>query len=599
MLSLGAFGLAWAVFRAIVQAVTIDEAETYELFAGRSFAHCWDPSSNNHLLNSVLIRLSTSVLGLSELTLRLPALTGAAIYIAAAFALCSMLVEAGILRILLFAALIYNPFVFDYFVAARGYGLANAFLLCALACVVWAHRSDPRRFLAMHVVASLCLGLAFCSHLAFALVCASLGAAILAWGCTRPFIRTLRMRLLLLAAVALPGFVLAALPTWRIVLRFPKGEILDGATSIAGTIRSVFEASLNGPNPSLFGGRWVAAFTGIGWFLAIALAVLVLYIGALSFVRKKQTQIATLLAATVALTLAGHWFCFRFLHWLFPRTRAAIFLAPLLTLFAGAVLAGGSRGQAAARRIAISLLGGLVVYFFLCMRLTYFCEWQYLADVKTVYSRLASLNHESGVQDIGVHWRYAGSLNFYRRLSGKETFREFDGFESPPYPADKLVYVLYWPSGERFIRSQGLWIAYRSRATGVVIGVRPPFNAHDDLDPEIAYSGDWIRDSQFEQAANETLTYSSSTGSVARFRFEGTGVTWVYTRTFNRGLAEVVIDGSSRGVLDLYAPVTEWRARTSFGGLQPGMHELEIRVLGRQNPKAKGRFVDVDLLIVK
>ena len=97
MLSLGAFGLAWAVFRAIVQAVTIDEAETYELFAGRSFAHCWDPSSNNHLLNSVLIRLSTSVLGLSELTLRLPALTGAAIYIAAAFALCSMLVEAGIL----------------------------------------------------------------------------------------------------------------------------------------------------------------------------------------------------------------------------------------------------------------------------------------------------------------------------------------------------------------------------------------------------------------------------------------------------------------------------------------------------------------------
>jgi hypothetical protein len=29
------------------------------------------------------------------------------------------------------------------------------------------------------------------------------------------------------------------------------------------------------------------------------------------------------------------------------------------------------------------------------------------------------------------------------------------------------------------------------------------------------------------------------------------------------------------------------------------MHELEIRVLGRQNPKAKGRFVDVDLLIVK
>src|SRR6185312_3671530 len=85
------FAMLWAIARAAVQSITIDEADTYLAWvAGPSPAH-WTPSSNNHVLNSISMRLTTSVFGPSHLSVRAPALLGAAIYIAMAWAMCALL----------------------------------------------------------------------------------------------------------------------------------------------------------------------------------------------------------------------------------------------------------------------------------------------------------------------------------------------------------------------------------------------------------------------------------------------------------------------------------------------------------------------------
>ncbi len=88
---LALFAISWAVARACVQAVVIDEAETYDIFAGRSMPSQWEPASNNHILSSLLIRLSTTIMGLSHVSLRLPALFGALVYICAAYWLAEAL----------------------------------------------------------------------------------------------------------------------------------------------------------------------------------------------------------------------------------------------------------------------------------------------------------------------------------------------------------------------------------------------------------------------------------------------------------------------------------------------------------------------------
>ena len=149
LLLLGAAAVSLAVIRATVQSIIIDEAMTYDLFVGRSSpAYCWYPSPNNHVLNSLLMRVFTSAFGLSQLTVRAPALTGAVAYIAAAYLLCKTITNRLIIRVLLFSVLLYNPFISDFFVAARGYSLATAFLMWAIVFAAWSCSASRNRLAA-------------------------------------------------------------------------------------------------------------------------------------------------------------------------------------------------------------------------------------------------------------------------------------------------------------------------------------------------------------------------------------------------------------------------------------------------------------------
>src|SRR5674476_1290617 len=73
------FALLWAVARACVQSITIDEADTYLVWVARHDPSQWEAASNNHVLNSLLMRLFTSVFGVSHLSVRAPALLGACV----------------------------------------------------------------------------------------------------------------------------------------------------------------------------------------------------------------------------------------------------------------------------------------------------------------------------------------------------------------------------------------------------------------------------------------------------------------------------------------------------------------------------------------
>ena len=109
--------------------ITIDEADTYLVWVARHDPSQWEAASNNHVLNSLLMRLFTSVFGVSHLSVRAPALLGAALYILAAYLLCRKLTPELRVQWPVFVCLVYNPFVMDYLVAARGYSMALAFLM--------------------------------------------------------------------------------------------------------------------------------------------------------------------------------------------------------------------------------------------------------------------------------------------------------------------------------------------------------------------------------------------------------------------------------------------------------------------------------------
>jgi hypothetical protein len=122
---------------------------------------------------------------------------------------------------------------------------------------------------------------------------------------------------------------------------------------------------------------------------------------------------------------------------------------------------------------------------------------------------------------------------------------------------------------------------------------------YDDFDPAVLFRGDWTKSRDFEGPEGRTISYSSVTGSEAQIVFVGKALTYEYTKAPNRGLAEVTVDGSSQGTIDLYAPSIQWQARTRFCCFAFGKHVAVVRVVGTSNPKSAGRFVDLDSFTVE
>ena len=161
------FAMAWAIARAAVQSITIDEAVTYNTFVFTRH-YLWY-AANNHILNSTLMFGFTRVLGLSQFTARLPALIGAAFYITAAYRLCRLLGTSLFVQLTVFVCLVYNPFIFDHLVAARGYSLALGFLMWALVYSAEAYLQEGSLVLACGV-SSLCAGMSMNANFSFTFV---------------------------------------------------------------------------------------------------------------------------------------------------------------------------------------------------------------------------------------------------------------------------------------------------------------------------------------------------------------------------------------------------------------------------------------------
>ena len=164
----------------------------------------------------------------------------------------------------------------------------------------------------------------------------------------------------------------------------------------------------------------------------------------------------------------------------------------------------------------------------------------------------------------------------------------------------------FFPLFETFLRQ---WAKPTERAFGqmALFTLRDapvelePFTpgSYDDFDFRIEYTGLWIHDRQFSQAANGSLSYCNVPGTSFRVTFIGAGITYTFTQALNRGIAQVLIDGTERARIDMYSRETVWHSARTFDGLRPGKHVFEVRVLGENNPDSSETYVDVDSIAIR
>jgi hypothetical protein len=480
-----AFAMLWAVVRARVQSITIDEADTYLYFvSGRVFSQ-WTPAGNNHILNTMLIRLFTSIFGPSHLSVRAGALIGAAIFISAAWLLCTSLSRDWFVQWPVFICLVFDPYVFDFLVAARGYGLAMAFLLAAFAVAAYVHRARsegrPASLTLACAVCSACLGLSFASHFSFAFVDFAALSGICFWACATST-RSERWRIV--AASIVPGLIVTVFLSAFALLHWPPNELVDGARTLRETLHSVREASFYRPNPELVNPLLLPALGALKpWLPRLLVIAAVLQMIALLLWRPVQSKwlLAFDVVAVGALvgSLSLHWISFKAFHLLLPKDRNAVYIAPLFALAAGilAAIPPPSNLVRMTRRALLGVLFAISAYFLLCLRLSYFKEWEWGADVRKVYDVAAYYNHTYCVREIPVHWYYSSALNFYRSVSGHEDFAEFVFPPSHEYSKDRNVYILNSQIDSSFIEEQSLDVVYRGDSTDVVVAVKPGLQA--------------------------------------------------------------------------------------------------------------------------
>ena len=120
----------------------------------------------------------------------------------------------------------------------------------------------------------------------------------------------------------------------------------------------------------------------------------------------------------------------------------------------------------------------------------------------------------------------------------------------------------------------------------------PAFTRLEQDDPTWIYSGTWSAVT-LQQASGGSHWRNAAAGSAAELTFDGTWVGVGFIADRFGGIAEVTIDGSSAGFVDLYrnevTPIS-----TLFDGLSAGTHTLVIEVQGSANPFASSTRVQLD-----
>ncbi len=426
--------LVWLIclYRAITQAIVHDEALTYNLYIAAPFStifHFFD--ANHHFLNTLLMKVSVSLFGASEWSMRLPALAGAALYFAAVYRICAREIRTFAVSLAAALLLVLNPFILDFMVAARGYGMAMGLWMWALAILIgYLRKPDPdaRRDL---LQAGAALGLSVMANLVFVVPAAAL--VMVSWAVLKtsapaaapepaaPHTPKKRRNRRKRPALTSQERALQSFWRWVVVpalvgcvvlfLVFPIGQatagnFYAGAESLAASLHSLYDVSLARGGPLHRAVLRPGLRDGIAFGLAPAMLVFGLALG----IRRRDVLLLLPCAVAVlcgVLLLALH----LAVNLLYPFDRTGIYFLPLLAL----ALAGLAEGTGLIRIAAWTVSALLVGQFLLEFDTRKFALWDYDADTPAILRELAKAVPDRRANSVRVanSWQLEPSLNFY------------------------------------------------------------------------------------------------------------------------------------------------------------------------------------------
>lgn len=425
---------AVAVYRAATQSVTHDEALTWRMYIVTPLSALTSTyDANHHILHTWLVRLITSITGVSEFTLRLAALGGAALYLWSLVRLGARLFGETWLQPATVFLLGGAPLLMDFQVAARGYGLALALFVFALEKLAAALIEQPgRRDLWM---AGAAMGLSIGCNLVFILpVTGVLATFISLWRPTerQKVPRNRRQNEPRLASRADVHLALAAALT-LLFLMAPVKHMLKRDLYYVGLPTLALSLTDLGAN-TLAHNEGVALINmpvmehdivkqtfGLGIYPGVLLAGL--FFGWRAR-RKTGPGRRGILLLYFAATAILPWIALIPAHMAFsipyPTDRTGIYMLPMFLLV---LLMLASSRTKTLRFGSIALVAGLAVSFLIQFQTSHFRIWRYDAETNLLVDGLNRQGVQAGRPMIaGISWVLQPSVVFYQTTRNLRSF---------------------------------------------------------------------------------------------------------------------------------------------------------------------------------
>lgn len=403
LLSLSLF--TYVVIRAVNIPFTVDEAWTYLIFLKGSFwdvIACTDPSSNNHILNSLLTKIC-ALFSLSEFSLRLPNVLAFLFYLYSAYKIATLLFRNSVTGLLVFAAMLFSGPLIQFFSLCRGYGLGFSFLTFAVyqLIAVLEHKERKR----IHIA---CTAVIFAAFSNFSLIPGVLSVLAASYFIELKFTEGRNAWLKAIKIPAVYTVLLLALIAYPLHRMTSTSQFYFGGDR--NFINSTLQSMLEDMAPNLLYKHYRPFLIAAVMFIGFALVVPLGY-----FIRSKEKIRAEfagpfiLLCTIVIINLQYYVF-----GTLFIQYRTAVYLYPLIIIaFFSAIKIISYNKAVASTLLGIGCVSFFGFYFISRMNITETKDWWFDAYNKKILAY--AIQHKPAGRKIKIYATYmsANSFNYY------------------------------------------------------------------------------------------------------------------------------------------------------------------------------------------
>ncbi len=424
---LGGLILIYLLLRAVVVPITVDEYLTLRYFVEHdwiSVLTSWHPdithASNNHVLNSILFKLSIAIFGEHDWAIRLHVLAAFIVSFYFVWKILLMFTPSAARLTFYLGVIFLNPYLLDFFAIARGYALSIAGWSAATYFFILYLQKADIRYLRNTLIWLFVAFYANFSAIYFSLL---FGAGITIKLYQNRAMVDLRKHILLFLSSILIIAMIIGLPLYRTITSHTTH---GGSNSFFQDVVVSYVGCYIHYNH--FIGRSHTVLLDWKYKEIYAVVLIVVWIitngYSVKLIQEKGMQIAhySLIYQCIGIILLCCLF-FELFHTPYPLNRTTLlFSFPFILSFVVALEAIVKKYASlnyAFVLIAISILW----HFMICCNLDNTYEWKSEGDGKRVLSYLKTKQEEVNtykIPTIGVeNWRYP-SMAFYGRTTYKD-----------------------------------------------------------------------------------------------------------------------------------------------------------------------------------